>query len=121
MQDVLTEAFRFVPPAPAVERVCRRERPIREQLVRREAAVAVVLTSAMMDSPRIKDPGRFCVGRPSDDDLTFGHGIHACLGRELARKQMTGVLLSLYRRRDLAWAYGIKLDGPYPHRLEVTW
>jgi cytochrome P450 len=121
MQDVLTEAFRFVPPAPGVERVCRRERPIRGQLVRREADIVVVLTSAMMDSPEIEDPGRFRVGRPSDEDLTFGHGIHACLGRKLARKQMTGVMLSLYSRPGLAWAYGIKLDGPYPHRLEVTW
>jgi cytochrome P450 len=120
MQDVLTEAFRFVPPAPAVERVCRRERPIRGQLVRREAAVAVVLTSAMMDSGKIDDPRHFRVGRPAEDDLTFGHGIHACLGRKLARKQMTGVMLALYSR-ELKWAYGIKLDGPYPHRLEVTW
>jgi cytochrome P450 len=121
MQDVLAEAFRFVPPAPGVERVCRRERPIRGQLVRREADIVVVLTSAMMDTGEIEDPGRFRVRRPSDEDLTFGHGIHACLGRELARRQMTGILLSLYSRRGLAWAYGIKLDGPYPHRLEVTW
>ena len=118
---MLSEAFRFVPPAPAVERVCRREAPIRGQLVRREADIIVAFTSAMMDAAVIDDPGRFRVGRPRAHDLTFGYGHHACLGRELARAQMTGILIALYRRPNLKWAYGIKLDGPYPHRLEVTW
>jgi cytochrome P450 len=121
MTEVLTEAFRFVPPAPAVERVCRRETPVRRRAVRRESDVAVVITSAMMDGDVVDEPGRFRVGRRCDHDLTFGLGSHACLGREIARAQLTGILIALLRRPNLQWAYGIKLDGPYPHRLEVTW
>lgn len=121
MTEVLNEAFRFVPPAPAVERVCRREAPIRRRAVRREAAISVVITSAMMDEGAIADPGRFRVGRDDGLDLTFGHGGHACLGRRIAEAQLSGLLISLFRRPGLAWGYGIKLDGPYPHKLEVTW
>ena len=89
--------------------------------MRREGELIVAFTSAMMDEKVVSDPGRFRVDRPCDVDLTFGLGRHACLGRELARAQMTGILIALLRRPDLKWAYGIKLDGPYPHRLEVTW
>jgi cytochrome P450 len=121
MTEVLREAFRFVPPAPAVERVCRREGPLRGLPVRREAEVVVTLTSAMMDARVVEEPGRFRVGRPCGDDLTFGFGNHACLGRELARAQLSGILIALLRKPGLAWAYGIELEGPYPHRLEVTW
>jgi cytochrome P450 len=121
MTAVLGEAFRFVPPAPAVERVCRRETPIRGRLVRREGDIIVAFTSAMMDGKVVEDPGRFRVGRPCEADLTFGLGRHACLGRELAQAQLTGILIALLRRPRLRWAYGIKLVGPYPHRLEVTW
>jgi len=121
MTEVLHEAFRFVPPAPAVERVCRREAPLRRRLVRREADISVVITSAMMDDGAIEDPGRFRAGRNGGLDLTFGYGRHACLGRWIAEAQLSGLLISLFRRPNLEWAYGIKLDGPYPHRLEVTW
>jgi cytochrome P450 len=121
MAQVLSEAFRFVPPAPAVERVCRRETPIRRRAVRREGEVIVAFTSAMMDERVVDDPGRFRTGRPCGEDLTFGLGRHACLGRELARAQLTGILIALLRRPNLEWAYGIKLEGPYPHKLEVTW
>jgi cytochrome P450 len=121
MTAVLWEAFRFVPPAPAVERVCRREAPLRRRLVRREADIIVTFTSAMMDDDAIEDAGRFRVGRSRELDLIFGYGSHSCLGRELAREQMTGILMALFRRPNLKWAYGIKLEGPYPHKLEVTW
>jgi cytochrome P450 len=121
MVEVLNEAFRFVPPAPAVERVCRREAPIRRRAVPREADIAVVITSAMMDEDAIEDPGRFRVGRDDRLFLTFGHGGHACLGRRIAEAQLSAILMSLFRLPGLAWAYGIKLDGPYPHKLGVTW
>ncbi len=121
MTEVLREAFRFVPPAPAVERVCRREEPLRRLPVRREAQIVVTITSAMMDSSVVDEPGRFRVGRPCGEDLTFGFGNHACLGGELARAQLSGILIALMRKPGPAWAYGIQLEGPYPHRLEVTW
>jgi cytochrome P450 len=101
--------------------VCRRETPIRRIAVRREGDVAAVLTSAMMDADVVEDPGRFRVGRPCEHDLTFGYGRHSCLGRDIARAQLSGLLIALLRLPDLKWAYGIKLDGPYPRRLEVTW
>jgi cholest-4-en-3-one 26-monooxygenase len=75
----------------------------------------------MMDGGVIEDPGRFRVDRCPADDLTFGYGSHVCVGRALAREQLTAMLIALFRRPELQWAYGIKLDGPYPHKLEVTW
>jgi cytochrome P450 len=120
MNEVIREAFRFMPPAPAVERLCRRETPIRGRAVRREGQIVVALTSAMMDDGVVDEPGRFRIDRPCGEDLSFGSGSHACLGRDLALAQLSGILIELFRRPGPKWAYGLKLEGPYPHRLEVT-
>jgi cytochrome P450 len=120
MAAVLMEAFRFYPPVPGLERVCRRETAIRDRQVPREKDVVIVVASAMVDESVIDDPGRFCPGRAREQDLNFGLARHACLGREIARTQMTEIALALFRRPNVQSSGKLKLEGPYPRRLEVT-
>ena len=120
MSAVLMEAFRFYPPVPGIERVCRRETAIGGRRVRREKDAVIVITSAMMDDSAIDHPDRFHVGRPRDQDLNFGRERHECLGREIASVQMREVAIGLLRRPNVQRGCRLKLEGPYPHRLEVT-
>jgi cytochrome P450 len=51
------------------------------------------------------DAGRFDVARPIKDHLSFGHGVHFCLGATLARLEATTALSRLFTRfPDLALA-----------------
>ncbi|MCZ2820556.1 cytochrome P450 [Modestobacter sp. VKM Ac-2977] len=53
------------------------------------------------DQPEVFDPLR----RPNSGHLAFGHGIHRCIGAELARMELRVVLPALFRRfPDLALA-----------------
>lgn len=59
----------------------------------------ISFTSANRDADQFPDPDRFDVRRAnSRKHLTFGHGIHVCLGAPLARLEMRIMLEELMRR-----------------------
>ncbi|MCR8578714.1 cytochrome P450 [Streptomyces sp. Isolate_219] len=92
--------------------------------------VAVSLASGNRDAAHLADdPDRLDVGRPHSPHLAFGHGIHQCLGQQLARVEMKAALSALLDRfpelqlavpveevpmRDDMLVYGV-------HELPVTW
>jgi len=49
------------------------------------ARVLVLMGSANRDEAHFPDPDRFDLERPGPQNLPFGHGIHFCLGSQLAR------------------------------------
>jgi len=120
MWEVLTEALRWQPPVPAIERVCMREGPVEGQTVRREREVWAVLTAVTMDKRGYDDPRQFKLDRPEQDNLTFGHQLHRCLGLEIARAQMSQIAIALLRRENVKRACRLQLVGPYPDKLDVT-
>jgi cytochrome P450 len=120
MWQVLTEALRWQPPVPAIERVCMREGPVEGQTVRREREVWAVLTAVTMDKVRYPDPRAFKLDRTDQDNLTFGYGLHRCLGLPIARAQMSNIAVELLRRNNVRRACRLQLVGPYPERLDVT-
>ena len=67
--------------------------------------VLVSLTSANHDERAIRDPDQFDITRPGATHLTFGHGIHFCLGAALARLEGRIAITALLNRYpDLALA-----------------
>jgi cytochrome P450 len=60
------------------------------ELVRAGDVVALSLPAANRDPERFDDPDTFDVTRPAEGHghLAFGHGIHQCLGQQLARIEM---------------------------------
>jgi len=51
--------------------------------------VLVRFASANRDEERFPDPDRFDIERANaSEQIAFGHGIHFCLGAQLARKEL---------------------------------
>ncbi|MFE2554992.1 cytochrome P450 [Streptomyces sp. NPDC059352] len=99
------------------------------RLIRAGESVALSLEAANRDPARFPDPDVLDVHRKATGHLGFGHGIHQCLGQQLARVEMTVALPALLRRFPT-----LRLDVPAEevplrtdmniygvHRLPVTW
>ena len=87
------------------------------------------LPSANRDADFMTDPDLFDVTRQPQAHLTFGHGIHQCLGQQLARLEMSVALPALLRRfPNLSLAASVadltfRGDGPVNgvRELPVSW
>jgi cytochrome P450 len=68
-------------------------------------SLALVLGSGNRDPRHYPDPDRLDLRRRAGDHLSFGHGIHYCLGAALAVTEIEIALTTLLRRtRDLRLA-----------------
>ncbi|GLZ49030.1 hypothetical protein Acsp06_52150 [Actinomycetospora sp. NBRC 106375] len=92
--------------------------------------VIVGLESANMDTAVFgDDAGTFVLGRPTARrHVSFGHGVHLCLGAELSRIEISTALGALLDRLPtLALAPGATYDdvtSPMfcgPQRVDVVW
>ncbi|WP_342772786.1 cytochrome P450 [Actinokineospora cianjurensis] len=68
------------------------------QLVKRGDTVAISLPAANRDPSEFTNPDELDVGRDHNRHLAFGHGIHQCLGQQLARVELRVGLGRLLRR-----------------------
>jgi cytochrome P450 len=97
--DIVEELLRFVCPVQvAFPRIARHDVRVGEHLVRAGDVVVVSLTGAGRDPARHADPLRFDPTAASSRTLAFGHGLHRCVGAELARMELRTALVSLARR-----------------------
>ncbi|TMR03097.1 cytochrome P450 [Nonomuraea turkmeniaca] len=102
---------------------------IEGNLIKAGEMVAVSLAAANRDPSRFPGGETLDVTRPAGGHMTFGHGIHQCLGQQLARAEMRIAYPALLRRfpalrlavtpeevpmRSHMSIYGV-------HRLPVTW
>ncbi|MEV4060835.1 cytochrome P450 [Nonomuraea dietziae] len=68
------------------------------QVIHEGERVAVSLPSANRDPALMAKPNTFDVTRRPSAHVTFGHGIHQCLGQQLARMELRVALPALLRR-----------------------
>ncbi|GAA3110974.1 cytochrome P450 [Pseudonocardia yunnanensis] len=93
------------------------------------STVIVSLLAANRDPERFENPDTLDVRREARGHLSFGHGIHQCLGQQLARIEMRAGFAGLLRRfptLQLAIPAGeVKLRTNMRiygvHELPVTW
>ncbi len=84
--NTIEELLRFEPPTPHVARYVARDVELHGQTVPGGSAMLCLSGSANRDEGRYPDPDHFDIHRKlGQQHLTFGCGIHYCLGAALAR------------------------------------
>lgn len=83
--NAIEEILRFEPPAPHVGRYVARDVELYGQTVPEGSIMLLLPGSANRDDRRFPDGDRFDIHRTIGQHLTFGFGIHFCLGAALAR------------------------------------
>lgn len=68
------------------------------QLIRAGESVTLAVQAANRDPARFPDPDRLDLRRRATGHLAFGHGIHQCLGQQLARVEMRVAFPALLTR-----------------------
>lgn len=81
----IEELLRYEPPAHHVARYVARDVEVHGQVVPAGSVMVFLAGSANRDDRRYPDGDRFDIRRPASTTLTFGRGIHFCLGAALAR------------------------------------
>jgi cytochrome P450 len=110
-------------------RVAREDVDFAGRCIRAGETVVASLAAADRDPVQFPEPDQLDLARPASQHVAFGHGIHQCLGQQLARVEMKVTYSALFRRfprlrlavppdevpmRDDMFIYGV-------HRLPVAW
>ena len=83
--NAIEELLRYEPPAPHVARYVDRDVQHYGQTVPAGSVMLLLVGSANRDDRRYPDGDSFDIHREIGQHLTFGYGIHFCLGAALAR------------------------------------
>lgn len=99
------ESLRFESPITMLRRRARADTVIGNTRIRAGDNVVAVLLAANRDPDRFDEPDRFIIDRPENRPVSFGGGIHFCVGAALARMEAEVALTALATRiPDLALA-----------------
>jgi cytochrome P450 len=85
LPNAVEEVLRYEAPMQNYARVLTRDVEIRGQRIPSGERLVLVSAAANRDERRYEDPDRFEMSREPKRHLTFGEGIHFCLGAALAR------------------------------------
>jgi cytochrome P450 len=101
----IEEVLRYNPPALTTARITRQEVELGGQRIPAGKRVICYLASGNRDPAVFPDPERFDITRSSNRHLSFGHGIHLCIGAMLARVESRIALAAILQclpdlRRD---------------------
>ena len=95
LPEAYREVLRFDMPTQFLMRRAVREVSFHGQRVRPGQNVAFLYPSANRDPREFEEPDRFDVRRAPRRILSFGHGVHACIGQHFARAEARLCLMKL--------------------------
>jgi cytochrome P450 len=98
LPSALEELLRYDTPLQMFERWALEDVEVGGQRIARGEEVALLLGSANRDPDVFADPGTLDLGRADNPHLTFGAGVHFCLGAPLARAELATLFATLLRR-----------------------
>ena len=98
MPTAVEEMIRWVVPVKEFMRTAQADTVVRGVPIAKGEAVLLSYVSANRDEDVFTDPFRFDVGRDPNKHLSFGHGVHFCLGAALARMEINSFFTELVPR-----------------------
>ncbi|MFM7718028.1 MAG: cytochrome P450 [Actinomycetota bacterium] len=120
------EILRYEPSSPMFERWVLEDTEIGGVPVPRGAELGLLFISANRDAAVFEDPDRMDVGRVENPHLSFGAGVHFCLGAPLARIELQtsfATMLERFPRMELVeeprWKPNFVLRGLEGLRVRV--
>jgi cytochrome P450 len=105
LPNAVDEANRLTAPIQFAFREATEETELAATTIPKGAILALHIAAANRDPRRFDDPDRFDITRSAAKNLSFGHGIHFCLGAHLAGREVRAAIGGLL---------------PYLDRLELT-
>ncbi|MEJ8652479.1 cytochrome P450 [Streptomyces sp. MS1.AVA.3] len=129
MPGAVEELLRYLSIADIFYRYATEDIELGGEIIGKGSTVVVSLLAANHDPQRFDNPDALDIHRTARGHLSFGHGIHQCLGQQLARIEMRAGFEGLLRRfptLKLALpAAEVKLKTDMNiygvHELPVTW
>lgn len=110
---VIEETLRWDSPVQATSRVALQELELGGQTLPQGQMVAIFLGAANRDPKLFDNPDVFDIDRPNaGEHLSFGHGIHHCIGRPLAMIEARIALRTLAERLPDLQPAGAPTPGP---------
>jgi cytochrome P450 len=98
MGTAVEEMIRWVVPVKEFMRTAQADTEVRGVPIAKGEAVLLSYVSANRDEDVFDQPFRFDVGRDPNKHLSFGHGVHFCLGAALARMEINSLFTELVPR-----------------------
>ncbi|MFD9035395.1 cytochrome P450 [Streptomyces sp. NPDC059567] len=127
--QAVEELMRYLSIAHTTVRVALEDVELDGQVIRAGESVTLSIQAANRDPERFEDPDSLDLHRKATGQLGFGHGIHQCLGQQLARVEMRVALPALLTRfptlrlavpaDDVPLRTDMNIYGV--HSLPVTW
>ncbi len=119
------ELLRFEPPVHELARTTTRDVELHGEVLPKGSRVLLLLAAANRDPRHFAEPDRLDLARDPNPHLSFGFGIHFCLGASLARLEARVALEEIlaaipdYRVEDEAvrWFRTPSVRGPAELRL----
>jgi cytochrome P450 len=100
------EIIRWVTPVKHFMRTATEDFPLGGKVIKAGDSVLLSYPSGNRDTDAFTDPDKFDIGRSPNKHLSFGFGVHYCLGAMLARMEIKAFLKALLPRLE-----SVELDG----------
>jgi cytochrome P450 len=128
LPNAVEELLRFDTPVHAISRKAIEDVEIDGQTVARGDKVLLLLAAANRDPDVFEAPEVLDIERDPNPHLTFGTGVHMCLGAGLARAEIEASLRTLLARypdmrlanQDVSWEGGLIIRGLRRLEIEVA-
>ncbi|MFD0000070.1 cytochrome P450 [Nocardia sp. NPDC127526] len=127
--EAVEELMRYLSVADIFYRYATEDIELAGETIAKGSTVVVSLLAANHDPQRFDNPDTLDIHRKARGHLSFGHGVHACLGQQLARIEMRAGFEALTRRfptltlavpaAEVPLRTDMNIYGV--HELPVTW
>jgi cytochrome P450 len=119
LTDIVMEMMRYVAMSTTQSRTVREDFDWQGHSLRRGQQVYLMIAGANRDPKKFPDPETLDFQRSQDGNMTFGPGLHMCIGHLIAKMEMEELFTALVQRFDgievlddqLDWHPGLPFRG----------